>query len=149
MSQENSAERSYTLKRVQKDIINQARCTSYRQTKSALVVLTLAAWQSKEDHFSSFHKLTIVLLVVLAHHSFFASFTGINLQTTARLAPTNAIHTTETADGTRAPYCWKCSFANRNPKAEDFIAVSIAIVLHWVSVKFSARGMKYPASPPI
>lgn len=51
------------------------------------------------------------------------------LQNTARIAPTRAIQTTETADGTRAPACLKCNFANKNEKADDFMAVSMAMVL--------------------
>lgn len=35
------------------------------------------------------------------------SVTGMNRQTTANVAPTRAIHTTEAAEGTRAPYCLK------------------------------------------
>ena len=44
--------------------------------------------------------------------------------------PTRAIHTTDTAEGTRVRYWAKCNFASRKPKADDFIAVSIAMVRH-------------------
>jgi len=44
--------------------------------------------------------------------------------------PVSAIHTTETALGTRASYCPRWSLASRKPKADDFIEVSIAIVRH-------------------
>lgn len=70
------------------------------------------------------------------------SVTGMNLQITASVAPTKAIHTTEAAEGTLAPYCLKCNFASKNPKADDFIAVSMAIVLHCVSLNFKALGRK-------
>jgi len=64
-----------------------------------------------------------------------------NLQTTAKIAPTRAIHTTLTADGTRVAYCVKCNLASKNPNADDFIAVSIAMVRDWTSVKFNALGI--------
>merc|ERR1719456_1701009 len=49
---------------------------------------------------------------------------------TAKLEPTRAIQTTETAEGTRTMNMPKWSFARRKPKAEDFIDVSIATVRH-------------------
>ena len=47
--------------------------------------------------------------------------------------PTSAIHTTETAAGTRTRNWEKCSLASRKPKAELFIDVSMATVRHVVS----------------
>ena len=61
---------------------------------------------------------------------FYFLSTGICLHTTASVAPTRAIHTTDTAEGTRVRYWAKCNFASRKPKADDFIAVSIAMVRH-------------------
>lgn len=64
-----------------------------------------------------------------AIYSFFLSPTGMYLQITARVDPVTAIHTTDTAGGTRARKGAKWSLARRKPKAEDFMAVSMAMVL--------------------
>ena len=64
---------------------------------------------------------------------------GKKRKATAMLEPTSAIHTTETALGTRTAGEPKWSFASRKPNADDFIAVSIAIVRALVSPKLSAR----------
>lgn len=55
------------------------------------------------------------------------------LQMTARILPVRAIQTTLTAEGTRAAYCPKWSLARRKPKAEDFMEVSMAMVLEATS----------------
>eukprot|EP00962_Isochrysis_galbana_P042250 scaffold15728_cov51-Isochrysis_galbana.AAC.1 len=52
---------------------------------------------------------------------------------TASEDPTSAIHTTDTADGTRTRKSPKWSFARRKPKADDFIDVSMATVRQTVS----------------
>lgn len=86
---------------------------------------------------------------------------------TAKVDPVTAIHTTETALGTRVSSEGKCSFAyhksrisetnlsvsisvltKRKPKAEDFIEVSIAIVRQVVSSKPIILGRKKPKTPP-
>ena len=59
--------------------------------------------------------------------------TGMKRHATAIDEPVSAIQTTDTADGTRAANAPKWSFANKNPKAELFIEVSMAIVLEEVS----------------
>jgi hypothetical protein len=53
---------------------------------------------------------------------------GILRQMTAMVEPTTAIHTTDTAAGTRTMKSWKCSEASRKPNADDFIDVSMAVV---------------------
>lgn len=68
-----------------------------------------------------------------------SSGTGMNRQITAMVLPSTAIHTTETADGTRTRYSGKWRDASKKPKALDFIAVSIATVLHVVSPYLNAR----------
>lgn len=70
------------------------------------------------------------------------------LQITAKIEPVRAIQKTLTAEGTRAAKSPKCSFANKNPKAEDFIDVSIAMVREEVSSKPVKRGKAYPTMPP-
>mmetsp|Transcript_48969 Transcript_48969/g.122724 ORF Transcript_48969/g.122724 Transcript_48969/m.122724 type:complete len:275 (-) Transcript_48969:570-1394(-) len=77
-----------------------------------------------------------------------SSLTGMNLQTTASVAPVTAIHTTDTAGGTRTAKSAKCSLARRKPNADDFMAVSIAMVRAATSPKPIALGMKKPKSPP-
>ena len=71
------------------------------------------------------------------------------LQITARIDPVKAIHTTDTAEGTRAAYSPKCSLANKKPKALDFIEVSIAMVRQATSPNPNTRGRPYPTKPPI
>ena len=66
--------------------------------------------------------------------------TGMKRHATAIEEPVSAIQTTDTADGTRAANAPKWSFANKNPKAELFIEVSMAIVLEEVSPKPRARA---------
>ena len=66
--------------------------------------------------------------------------TGMKRHATAIDEPVKAIHTTDTADGTRAANAPKWSFANKNPKAELFILVSMAIVLEEVSPNPNARA---------
>ena len=78
----------------------------------------------------------------------FGGSTGMYLQITAKIDPVKAIHTTLTAAGTRAAYCPKCNLANRKPKAEDFMAVSMAMVRHATSPKPVSLGRKYPKRPP-
>ena len=68
-----------------------------------------------------------------------SSGTGMNRQITAMVLPSTAIHATETADGTNsARYSGKWT-SSKKPKALDFIAVSIATVLHVVSPYLNAR----------
>lgn len=64
-----------------------------------------------------------------------ASSIGMKRQITARVDPVTAIQTTLTAAGTRTKYSGKWSDASRNPNAEDFIAVSIAVVRAIISLK--------------
>ena len=66
--------------------------------------------------------------------------TGMKRHATAMLDPVKAIQTTDTAEGTRAANAPKWSFANKNPKAELFIEVSMAIVRDDVSPKPRARA---------
>ena len=66
--------------------------------------------------------------------------TGMKRHATAMLDPVKAIQTTDTADGTLAAKAPKWSFASKNPKAELFIEVSIAIVRDDVSPKPRARA---------
>lgn len=98
----------------------------------------------------SCYQTPFILVLLTSVYTVFlgSSVTGMNRHTTARIAPTSAIHTTDTAEGTRAPTCLKCSFANRNPNALLFIAVSMAMVRLWVSVNPNHLGSQYPASPP-
>jgi hypothetical protein len=70
------------------------------------------------------------------------------LQTTANKLPVKAIHTTLTADGTRAMYSPKWSLAKRNPKADDFMEVSIAMVRDLTSPNPVTLGSQYPTIPP-
>merc|ERR1739847_143756 len=71
----------------------------------------------------------------LTDRSNLTGFTGMKRHATAMLDPVKAIQTTETADGTRAANAPKWSFASKNPNAELFIEVSMAIVLLDVSPK--------------
>ena len=81
-------------------------------------------------------------------HVYSSSLTGMYLQITANMLPVKAIHTTLTADGTRAMYSPKCSLARRNPKADDFIDVSIAMVRDFTSPNPVSLGSQYPTIPP-
>lgn len=54
--------------------------------------------------------------------------TGLNDQYTPMAEPMMAIHTTLTAAGTLTRGSEKWRVASRNPKAEDFMAVSMAVV---------------------
>lgn len=78
----------------------------------------------------------------------YSSSTGINLQITAIIDPIIAIQTTETAEGTLTKNSGKCKLANKNPNALDFIAVSIAHVLHVVSEYLNIFIPQYPSAPP-
>ena len=69
----------------------------------------------------------------LTDRSNLTGLTGMKRHATAMLDPVRAIHTTDTADGTRAANAPKCNLASRNPNAELFIDVSMAIVLEEVS----------------
>ena len=66
--------------------------------------------------------------------------TGMKRHATAIDEPVKAIHTTDTAEGTRAANAPKWSLASKKPKAELFIEVSMAIVLEEVSPKPRARA---------
>ena len=63
--------------------------------------------------------------------------------------PVNAIHTTLTADGTRAAYSPKCNLASKNPNADDFMEVSMAMVREATSPNPEHLGSAYPTNPPI
>mmetsp|Transcript_2982 Transcript_2982/g.7252 ORF Transcript_2982/g.7252 Transcript_2982/m.7252 type:complete len:247 (-) Transcript_2982:323-1063(-) len=78
-----------------------------------------------------------------------ASLTGIICQMTAMLDPMSAIQTTETAAGTRTRYSPKCRVASRTPKAELFIAVSMAVVRQTTSENLHSLQTQYPAAPPM
>merc|ERR1712094_12923 len=69
----------------------------------------------------------------LTDRSNMTGFTGMKRHATAIDEPVKAIQTTDTADGTRAANAPKWSFASKKPKADDFIEVSMAIVLLEVS----------------
>mmetsp|Transcript_24532 Transcript_24532/g.97353 ORF Transcript_24532/g.97353 Transcript_24532/m.97353 type:complete len:203 (-) Transcript_24532:598-1206(-) len=80
--------------------------------------------------------------LALTSRSNLGGSTGMKRHATASEEPTRAIHTTETADGTRAASAPKWSFASKKPNAEDFIEVSMAIVRHVVSPKPRARAIQ-------
>mmetsp|Transcript_534 Transcript_534/g.2031 ORF Transcript_534/g.2031 Transcript_534/m.2031 type:complete len:223 (+) Transcript_534:237-905(+) len=64
------------------------------------------------------------------------------------LLPMTAIHTTDTAEGTRTMYSEKCCDASRKPNAELFMAVSMAVVRAVVSSKPSRLTSWKPIAPP-
>ena len=68
------------------------------------------------------------------------SFTGMYLQTTDRRLTINANQTMLTAEGTRAIYSPKCNLASKNPNAEDFVDVSMAIVRDFTSPSPTSLG---------
>ena len=71
-------------------------------TRIELIDLVLFIKNRKSLFTTSHHPVVSVLAALYYQPSiYFSSFTGMNLHTTAKMAPTRAIHTTDTAEGTR------------------------------------------------
>ena len=78
----------------------------------------------------------------LTARSNLTGLTGNWRQATASEEPVRLIQTTEAADGTRTAAAPKWSLARRNPMAEDFMDVSMAMVLAVVSPNPRTRATR-------
>mmetsp|Transcript_29270 Transcript_29270/g.93906 ORF Transcript_29270/g.93906 Transcript_29270/m.93906 type:complete len:86 (-) Transcript_29270:20-277(-) len=75
-------------------------------------------------------------------HPVSGSQRGLPFQYTAMMLPVMAIQTTLTAEGTLTLKAPKCKEANRKPKAELFMAVSMATVRQIFSFMLAALQAK-------